>query len=924
MGKSLWVSFFRVWFGLLFVFLICGTAVTQDSQESNQEEDTQVNAQEETNEQRGGAGPVSQDPVYLATSHINQASISSVLNGIQNLDPESPLGETVNLELGSLSFSHTDVDIPGNSSLPVSFGRSYSVEGNSIAYNVYGGWNPHLPYMTALVRVSDSYGDATRTGWTGGRCMVPPNNLSGLAVGSNDALRTANAFWEGVSVNIPGEGSKLLLRHNPTPAGFDGKTFDVGTDQDTLTIFSNSPGDEGLRTSDHWTFSCLEGDGIGAVAHAPNGWKYYFDHVHETRAGDRATLRRWNGIDERPVGGGTEPDCYYTGPRSDCIVSRPTNFDNFNVWATRIEDQNGNWVEYDYEDERIQSITSNDGRRIDFTYKSISIEPYFVLDTVRANGRIWTYDITPEVGVYYRLSKLTLPDERTWEFDLPSMHVKAESYDCYAIDFGGVRPESYTVKGPTGLVGTYETELRYYGKSEVQSRELDVKDTSSHAARASTCDDYDIPSYSVSRSLISKTYSLNESEQHVWQYEYQNDKGSRENEGPAGADYNLKTTEVIDPEGDRMIAYYNREYQSAEEGLVVRIENYDGQTGGLLQTKRYEYGKGPNMGTSTVSFTFSPPRTHLRPLTHTSIERDGDTYTTEYEYDFTTTSSQYSYGNPVKTSVSTDVGFYAEPRETVTTYEHNTAKWVLGLPKTVRQNNLLLATNSYDSLGRLTSSNRFGETTSYTYHTNANYRGRPFKVTDNLGRKTELRNWKRGTPQNIIRPDGTLIRQFVDDNGWLERTIDAKNYTTLYSRDNMGRLTLTNPHGAWTNTSISYDFPSTGGAVQTITKGQAKTTITYDGMFRPILEQSQALDTGWESYTNTAYDGLGRVTFKSQPSDDDDESKGTTFTYDGLGRLYDETETVAPYAKTRHRYGCLLYTSPSPRDATLSRMPSSA
>ena len=148
---------------------------------------------------------------------------------------------------------------------------------------------------------------------------------------------------------------------------------------------------------------------------------------------------------------------------------------------------------------------------------------------------------------------------------------------------------------------------------------------------------------------------------------------------------------------------------------------------------------------------------------------------------FGTTLTNYASG-PVETKISTSVNFYAEPRVTTTTYEHNTAKWVLGLPKTVRQNNLLLAINSYDSLGRLTGSNRFGETTSYTYHTSANYRGRPFKITDNLGRRTELRNWKRGTPQNIIRPDGTLIRQFVDDNGWLERSVDAKNYTTLYSR----------------------------------------------------------------------------------------------------------------------------------------------
>ena len=34
--------------------------------------------------------------------------------------------------------------------------------------------------------------------------------------------------------------------------------------------------------------------------------------------------------------------------------------------------------------------------------------------------------------------------------------------------------------------------------------------------------------------------------------------------------------------------------------------------------------------------------------------------------------------------------------------------------------------------------------------------------------------------------------------------------------------------------------------------------------------------------------------------------------------------TIQLQRNTRYRYSCLLYTSPSPRDATLSRMPSSA
>ena len=46
----------------------------------------------------------------------------------------------------------------------------------------------------------------------------------------------------------------------------------------------------------------------------------------------------------------------------------------------------------------------------------------------------------------------------------------------------------------------------------------------------------------------------------------------------------------------------------------------------------------------------------------------------------------------------------------------------------------------------------------------------------------------------------------------------------------------------------------------------------------------------------------------------------------GFGKSFDSRNPLVDshYFKTNKRYSCLLYTSPSPRDATLSRMPSSA
>ena len=48
------------------------------------------------------------------------------------------------------------------------------------------------------------------------------------------------------------------------------------------------------------------------------------------------------------------------------------------------------------------------------------------------------------------------------------------------------------------------------------------------------------------------------------------------------------------------------------------------------------------------------------------------------------------------------------------------------------------------------------------------------------------------------------------------------------------------------------------------------------------------------------------------------------FSIEGRVRQSMRMRTFADFEKSHGRFVCLLYTSPSPRDATLSRMPSSA
>ena len=71
-----------------------------------------------------------------------------------------------------------------------------------------------------------------------------------------------------------------------------------------------------------------------------------------------------------------------------------------------------------------------------------------------------------------------------------------------------------------------------------------------------------------------------------------------------------------------------------------------------------------------------------------------------------------------------------------------------------------------------------------------------------------------------------------------------------------------------------------------------------------------------------------RIHNARQFKEDFGEAASSTFLFIGRPQPWDASDTTPTPAnsvgETVDAYNCLLYTSPSPRDATLSRMPSSA
>ncbi len=780
------------------------------------------------------------------------------------------LGDRIDPHLGSLSFSQTDVSIPGNSALEVAINRTRS-GGLAYKYNVeveFGDWELSTPRIQTI---------SIDGSWSGNRCSADFDVTLPDGPVSNDTF-TNTKYSNGVMVRVGGNSQQLL--ENPTG--------------------SQWPSGASHVTTQNWYFTCLNnitGGGQGFIGHAPNGDKYRFDKYFRR---NHYSL---------------------TGKYNDAI-----RYQNI-IAATQVTDVHGNTVNYNYDYlNRLTSITSSDQRTISLGYTGNSQ----LIRSVTANGRTWTYnygagnfveDPMIEVVKYPHtkvLRSVHLPDHGPngtsgWQYDIDGMTAgPGPGFYCRQYN------QTLTVTHPHGTVGTFKV-------SEIQHRQYTIK----REPRRFCPGEYRngdivdtggqqtfVPASNPTMGVTEKRLSGTGFDDIVWSYQYEQDRSEPPafNNQPAWED-RTNWTKVTGPDGQEM-TYTHYWLGAAQDGWPGDDPDLGGKlqrleirkNGTLLKKTEPEYFIETPIGDTFARPNPTPSNTHIPTYeTKSVIWQDGDTYTSEKTYNSNQSSSSYSFGLPIETRSYSSRWNSVNAMGSDIDYVHNKSKWILGLPETVYEvgkNGARRERSSYvyNSDGQKTSQTRYGQHwANFTYHAN----GRLRSITDALGRKTEALSWKRGAPQTVHSavgtPDQITTRQYMDDNGWVTRSDDANSNVTLYSHDNMGRITLVNPPGSWANTSIDYSF-SSAGAVQTITKGQGKTTITYDSMFRPILERKQALDTGWSSYVNTKYDGLNRITFKSQPSFSSVETKGTDTTYDGLGRIYDIRENVAPFAKIRHRY----------------------
>jgi hypothetical protein len=336
------------------------------------------------------------------------------------LSADDALGDSLDLYTGTLSFSTTDVSIPGNHALPVNVTRKLQIvntEGQGFGNRVFGDWALDIPNVSSV-----SAGN-----WRNDRCNIappPPYYAGSGSVGSVE-------FWSGNNADMPG-GGELLLAATVVPKPSTGETYR-------------------WMTSERTFFSCLEsisnGTGQGFKAIGSDGTKYWFDHLAQYPEPPYASVSRHR-----------NPPTIY--------VERKRNV----LYATRIEDRFGNWVQYAYSNTfnqplRITGITSSDGRSLSFLHNGNGH-----ISSVSDGTRTWTYQY--QNG---SLSQVTLPDASKWTIqfaNLSSARIAYLSSDdpkrCIA--FGGpleTGDYSGSITHPSGLTGTFTVGPVVFGKTNV-------------------------------------------------------------------------------------------------------------------------------------------------------------------------------------------------------------------------------------------------------------------------------------------------------------------------------------------------------------------------------------------------------------------------------------------------------------------------
>ena len=791
----------------------------------------------------------------------------------------SPLGDDYDPVAGTVTFSATDISLPGNFDIPVELSRWAPNDDVDTGGLVAPGWKWNLPFIRGnYLDVKTGHSD---TGWDWGyNTWRHGKNCSGSAdtvINNNGDAIAGNAYWQGKLLHIPGVTSETFLNK-------------ANGDQVTKSNFK--------------IVGCIENpDGQqGIVVAGPNGLTYTFNQIKS----------------------------YYNGKAAlkDPIVRTRL------LLVTKIEDRFGNRVDYTYINGQLSQISATDGRLITlggggasahgrtWTYASTASNGLLV---TRPDGSQWKYEGVSSLafkpnGIGGYGQQFRIPPAGSGQGPLiPGCSTATGDY-------------TVTVNSPGGLLSTYVFRDTVHYRSNVDPElYVDMYDPFMEISRTLHC--------TVARSLVSKTLSGPGIATANWTYQYSSNRGTYTAEsgingyltGPfnlpapvggypspyaAGTAVDLRSTTITGPD-KKLVFYIDRKFQSISESRVIAQDVLNTAGTQLFQRMESTFSLGdyvgmhwymcPCEGTPPVNENQLSARINQ---TQSVLKR----YVTGGSDIFTTTSSNFdAYGFTLTTQGSNN--FSANVRTVQTTYLHDTVNGLIGLPLTETVNGLLASEHHYNAQGQRDWTKAFGKLqASVTYDTTSTVasgqRGTLKTVKDGNNNTSTFTNWKRGIPQTALYADSTTRAAVVNDSGWITSVTDEVAAKTCYTYDAMGRIGgITYPSetsngvcdtSKWSPmvrsfvpvASVEYGIPA-GHWRETVTIGNAVKIGYYDAMWRPLLvrEYDASNMAGTQRVTKTAYDAEGRVSFAAYPmasvtyAAQQAGDKGVTTFYDPLGRV---------------------------------------
>ncbi|MBD9468385.1 RHS repeat-associated core domain-containing protein [Pseudoxanthomonas sp. PXM01] len=843
-------------------------------------------------------------------------------------------GDDVGLYNGSTGFTVSDIDIPGNNSLPVRLGRTFKVELRNDADSLggFGAWDIEVPYITGVFPAGGKW---DKSG------LQPLPRCSAPFFPDVPAPFSLSDIWTGTQVHVPGRGSQTMMWNgvvgNPQPT--DGQSYY-------------------WNTRDQMRFRCtsmLNYGGEGFIGVDSAGVKYFFNYAIE-RAG---------GVIRKSAAGWGEVAA-----------------NRFKIYlvATRVEDRFGNYVDYTYQGDRLVKISSSDQRVIDLTYTDGRITK------ATAHGREWqyAYSASQYFSIHPRakaLTSVTLPDLSRWQYQYQgTLQLDPIIQDSATGDMRCIEPLpnhggfGLVATHPSGAVGNFAFAYQRHGISGTPATACVLEAVIGGVQHWSLA----IPDYFYNFALATKQISGPGLQTMQWQYTYGDPLTGRANYGGFHCTTcdEEKSVWVTNPDGTKdeyvfgvlfnfndgqLLGKYRRQADNkiaraelteyvttAEAGAMpfpkeigVLHGAFDYTTGYNRPVKKttilqdgyiagpVEYVPPPSTPNPPNPGDPGPPACEPQPPTYTCVDPMALPGGPVALMSTTTSSSSPGvpavafvrqvntfdvHARPVSVTLSNTMAGSVAKTE-VTTYHDNTNRWVMGQVANRVINGFLASETGYDTMARPVTHKAFGKLMqTLTYNAD----GTVATVKDGNNNVITLSNWKRGIPQTIKHPAtpeataGATESAFVIDSGWIASVTDENGFTTNYTHDAMGRLaSIVYPTGdtvGWTTTTLSfapsptpvYGLPA-GHWRQVIQTGNSRKVVMMDALWRPVVTETyDAADlNGTISQLINRYDQDGRTYFTSYPQRNLDPSVYNTWAnpaltpnalgvhsfYDALGRI---------------------------------------